>query len=647
MKVLRSEGIIIIAILIVASVLRFWNLFNIPFTYDEFSALFRTQYDSFSEMISKGARVDGHPVGIQVFLYYYTKLVGFNEGWVKLPFILAGIASVYLIWRIGREWFSPLVGLLSAATIAFMHYTIVYSQIARPYGSGFFFTLLMLLGWSRIVLAKNEIHWKNYVYFILGASLCMYNHHFSALMAVLTGFLGLFFVHGKVLRNYIIAGFIIAALYIPHIEIFFHQLGLGGIGQWLNKPTPTFFYDYLKYIFHFSKFTAIFFGVMVLFGFAQSIIQKKIQLRRVHLIALVLGILPAAIGYVYSVKVAPLLQFSVLLFSFPMLVLLAFSVFEKAGKIQTYILTGLWSLMLLYSLIVVRQHYNYFYRSPYQESMKEIQAFSESYPVDSTVVLCNFRPEITEFYKTKYNITPNLHFTNPDSIKELKKLHQLLSDEKYRYLILAKTNENQPWLFALTREYFSKVLKDKNYNQGSCFIMSRGGEASYSNYFFSSICHYDSLSSGTWIFDNARIVNDTLGSRSVLKIDSLVQFESTLVQPLKGLVKSKNCIVDATVWVFVPDSIVGEALWVASIESDTGAVVWCASTINSNSVPINKWVPASVSVFIPDMKEIPFDKILKVYLFNSAKSTFYIRNAFAGIRTGNDAVYWITYGLMK
>jgi hypothetical protein len=177
--------------------------------------------------------------------------------------------------------------------------------------------------------------------------------------------------------------------------------------------------------------------------------------------------------------------------------------------------------------------------------------------------------------------------------------------------------------------------------------MSRGGEASYSNYFFSSICHYDSLSSGTWIFDNARIVNDTLGSRSVLKIDSLVQFESTLVQPLKGLVKSKNCIVDATVWVFVPDSIVGEALWVASIESDTGAVVWCASTINSNSVPINKWVPASVSVFIPDMKEIPFDKILKVYLFNSAKSTFYIRNAFAGIRTGNDAVYWITYGLMK
>jgi len=326
---------------------------------------------------------------------------------------------------------------------------------------------------------------------------------------------------------------------------------------------------------------------------------------------------------------------------------LAFSVFEKAGKVQTYILTGLWSLMLLYSLIFVRQHYYYFYRSPYQESMKEIQVFTESYPVDSTLVLCNFRPEITEFYKTKYNITPNLHFTNPDSIKELKQLHQQLSDEKYRYLILAKTNENQPWLFALTREYFSNVLKEENYNQGSCFIMSRGGSASFSNYYFSSICHYDSLSSGTWIFDNARIVNDTIGSSSVLKIDSNVQYESTLVQNLSGKLTSRNSVIDATIWVYLPNTMKGEALWVTSVESDTGSVVWQSVAINSSSVPVRQWTPVSVSVFVPDLAETPYDKTLKVYLTNNSQSEFYIRNAFAGIRTGNEAIYWITYGIMK
>ncbi|PKP02659.1 MAG: hypothetical protein CVU11_11125 [Bacteroidetes bacterium HGW-Bacteroidetes-6] len=645
MKITRGERIIILSIIAAASILRLWNLFEIPFTYDEFSALFRTQYNSFGEMIALGARVDGHPVGVQVFLYYYTQLVGFNEGWIKLPFIIAGIASVYLIWRIGREWFSPQVGLLSAATIAFMHYTIVYSQIARPYGSGLFFTLLMLLGWSRIVLTKTGVSWKNYLYFILGAALCMYNHHFSALMVGLTGFAGLFLIRGKALRNYVFSGLIIGILYIPHIEIFFHQLNIGGIGGWLNKPTPSFFYDYLKYIFHFSKITAITFGAIVLFGLGQALIAKNYNLKKAHLLAFVLGVMPAVIGYLYSVEVAPLLQFSVLIFSFPMLVILAFSVFEKAGKGQTYILTGVWSLMLVFSLIFVRQHYRYFYKYPYQESMKEIKSFTESHAIDSTLVLCNFRPEITTYYAEKYSVPNNLKIINPDSIKELKHLHLQLSNQQYEYLIFAKTNENQPWLYAMIREYFPGIILENNYNQGSCVFMKRKESAGYSNYSLIKRCNFLPEDNGTWRFDNNHVLIDTLDYEATIEIDSSVEYESTLVQPLLGHLNSKNSVIDATIWVFIPDSIVGEALWVASVESDTGAVVWYASPINSSSVPVNKWVPVSVSIFVPDMTVIPTDKTLRVYLFNSAKSTFYIKRAFVGIRSGNPAIYWITYGL--
>ena len=79
-----TNKLILFLILLVAITLRFYNYQNIPFTHDEFSALSRTNFNSFSELIDQGVKVDGHPAGIQVFLYYWTKLAGKSEVWVKL-----------------------------------------------------------------------------------------------------------------------------------------------------------------------------------------------------------------------------------------------------------------------------------------------------------------------------------------------------------------------------------------------------------------------------------------------------------------------------------------------------------------------------------------------------------------------------------
>ncbi len=86
--------------------------------HDEFSALFRTQYDSFCDLVRLGVvQNDSHPAGVQVFLYYWVKLVGFNAFWIKLPFVLMGSASIYFIYRIAKQWFGSLSALLSAAFV--------------------------------------------------------------------------------------------------------------------------------------------------------------------------------------------------------------------------------------------------------------------------------------------------------------------------------------------------------------------------------------------------------------------------------------------------------------------------------------------------------------------------------------------------
>ena len=193
----QTNKITLVIILFTAIVLRFINYTEVPFTHDEFSAIFRLDFDSFSEMIDNGVRIDGHPAGIQVFLWFWTKLFGFDEWIVILPFTIMGIISVLLIFIIGSKWYNQTAGLISAAYLATLQYTVIYSQTARPYISGLFFSLLMINFLTNIIKHPQKKPLLNYCLFILSASLCAYNHYFSLLFAFIVGFSGLFLVEKK------------------------------------------------------------------------------------------------------------------------------------------------------------------------------------------------------------------------------------------------------------------------------------------------------------------------------------------------------------------------------------------------------------------------------------------------------------------
>lgn len=183
----RHNTLLLALILVVGFVLRTYNFLDIPFSHDEFSAFFRTKFDNIYDLIAYGARIDGHPAGIQVFLYYWIQFFGPAEWVVKLPFIIFGLLSVLLIYKLGKLWFNETVGWLCAALMAVSQFPVMYSQIARPYISGLFFSLLMVWYWSKIINNPNKGFWRNGIGFVLAASLCTYNHHFSMLFAAIVG----------------------------------------------------------------------------------------------------------------------------------------------------------------------------------------------------------------------------------------------------------------------------------------------------------------------------------------------------------------------------------------------------------------------------------------------------------------------------
>ncbi|MDD2306253.1 MAG: glycosyltransferase family 39 protein [Prolixibacteraceae bacterium] len=308
---------ILILILIISSALRLYHYFEIPYTHDEFSALFRTHFNSFSELIEKGVKVDGHPAGIQVFLYYWTAIFGYSEWIVKLPFICFGILSVLMIYLIAKEWYNETVALISASFLASIQFTIMYSQIARPYISGLFFSLLMVYFWTKIIHNPHKRFYLNSLFFIISATLCAYNHYFSLLFAAIVGISGIFFIQKQFLLKYVASGFIIALLYIPHLQIFIYQLKVGGVGGWLGKPNNDFILNYLGYIFDFSTVTYLLIALLIIFGLFKS---GKIQQNFRHFtLFLSWFILPFLIGFFYSKYVNSVLQYSVLIFSMPFL----------------------------------------------------------------------------------------------------------------------------------------------------------------------------------------------------------------------------------------------------------------------------------------------------------------------------------------
>ncbi len=316
-------------VLAVAAALRLYRYASWSLSNDELSALSRLRFDGLPALIEGGVKPDMHPAGVQLFLYAWTHLAGLSPWALRLPFVLAGIASVFLLYRIGTILFNRHAGLAAAATLAVLEYPVQYSQLARPYGFGLLFVLAAAFFWVRICFPERTRDPSRpgmavYAGFVMSVVACMVTHYFAMFQAGLICLSGLLFVRGRILRYYLLCGAAILVLYLPNAGILMHHLatgGLGGEGGWLGPPDASFFGKYLGYAFN-GK------GMLLAVAAAFCVLSAIRAVRRkdgVAALALAWFLVPLFTGYVYSVTVNPVLQYSVLLFAFPFLLLYLYS----------------------------------------------------------------------------------------------------------------------------------------------------------------------------------------------------------------------------------------------------------------------------------------------------------------------------------
>lgn len=411
--------VLIAVIMVVAAVLRLWKLGQVPFMHDEFSALLRTRFDNFHDFIQQGVLPDSHPIGVQAFLWLWVRIFGWSELWVKLPFALMGIGSIYLIYLIGRQWFNRKVGLFSAAFFAVSQFTVFYSQLARPYSAGLFFVLLMAYFWYKIVFEPKTPTKGTYIGFALSAWACSLIQYFSIAQAGLIFLTGLFFLPKERRKAYWLSGLAAVILFAPTLPIFYQQLFVSGsIGGWLSAPKSTFLIDFIQYTMNYSSLFMFTVGIVILLPLILGKRDKRNNPLRWAGIAWFVIIF--GLAFVYSMLREPIIQHSTLIFSYPFLIIVAFSLFQNRtlSMWQNALVVAAILFAGMSSLIMNRRHYDLMYRQGFDQIAVEIQQDKNQFGDQIQFATRTEIGEAAEFYQRQTDVENRIVFDRYSNLGE-------------------------------------------------------------------------------------------------------------------------------------------------------------------------------------------------------------------------------------
>lgn len=439
-----------VVVLCLSTLLRFIPLFNYQFTYDELSALERTQYEDIGTLIRLGIQVDAHPALLQILIFYTVKLFGYNAWFLKLPFLLCSLAGLWYGYQLALNNFSKAAANFFVSFLAFSLIFVFYAPVARMYGCGVFFSLALLYYFFEIVSARNTSI-GSFVRLMLFALLSALNHHMNALFAATVLLSGFFFLPKNKYKTYALSIVLTAVSYLPHLSITLHQLGLGGIGVeqngWLDKPYADAFYTFLKVLFGTGYVFFVFLGIVIL----ALLTDKKIRIRNTQWFLLLVFALNYAVIYTYSIWRAPIFQNSVMLFSGTAVLLFFCSLLQNLQGLKHSITLGGITLLLLFQTYVKKDFFHQAVQNNYACEFLEAANYSKTYGSQHVAaVFFDADPFMKTVYQKQYGKV-NCFISTDSVCRSYKAFGTFVKNSPAQYLVLGAA---MPQYQAMVKAYF-------------------------------------------------------------------------------------------------------------------------------------------------------------------------------------------------
>lgn len=465
-----KENAFFCILLLLAAFLRLAPLDIYQFSHDELSALSRTVFSTLAQEIKFGVQyTDTHPLLIQVFLFYWVKLGGFSEAWVKLPFLLCGIGSVWAIYRFTKQWFGMQAALYAQLIAAASFIFVLYSSYVRMYAPGVLFSVLLLHYLFNILFAPKPAR-RHFILFGLFCLLCAFNNHLNALFAFTAALAGLLLLPKKAIVPYLLTCLGVVICYLPHLPITLTQLQTGGLGTqdngWLPPPKATVLFDFLKVLFGTGIIGLCVWIAALLVVIAHLAVRRQVSKKQ--LLLLVLFLLNYGIIHLYSVFRSPVLQYSVLLFAAPCLLVFIASFHELLQRRLFYGLSVCIVLALSGEVLVVKDWMGSSFNQSYETMVRQCVYESKLSGSRSVTGVFAAEPFFIDLYNKKYNLPLSYNLSSspefadarstrayfkslPASIEKL-----VLGDATPRLVALAQ--EQFPYITSHRQGYFYNVL---------------------------------------------------------------------------------------------------------------------------------------------------------------------------------------------
>lgn len=646
-KQVHSNQWILLFILVIGSILRFYNFGQLPYSHDELSALLRTNYTNFHDLIEHGIKTDFHPAGIQVFLFYWVKLLGTAEWLVKLPFVIASIASIYLAFLVGKKMRNETVGLIAAAFLASTQYMIMHGTTARPYASGLFFILLLFNALLNLSDQSQKKYWQNWIIFIVAGTCAAYNHHLSLLSAGIIGIVGFAIIPRERRVHYIIAGAAICILYLPHLPILLHQLGKGGIGGadgWLGAPDIYFFEDYFYYLFHYSFYTLALMITLVIVGSVlhfrkNKLIHESRSYKKMMLLSLILFVAPIGIAYYYSVAFNPIIQFSVIIFTHFFLYIILFGHFKLLSAKWNFLIVFLILIINSATLIVTRQHYNLNYNSSFIVVTDDLDQYREKNP--SLPAIIESRWDFIDFYaKRKGYSTKFKKYSDFTSRTEfLQFLDSISTNSDSLYL---GDNSHLPYfVIPDIQRFYPFIVNQNNYSGATTYLFSKSFQPENIKPFKGNDINYSSN-----LIEWAEINGEKLirNANGYFVMDSAFEYGPSLTIPLRKVLSHPSNYIDVIV-PMKPDSLEKDILIVCELVVDDVAIQWEGG---ASEVQKLNGICSEINTTMKLGKRRDFENgILKVYLWNPNKIEIQFKDIIIQQRQGNPFLYGLVDEIIR
>lgn len=582
----------VLILTVIAAILRFYGYADWSLSNDELSALARLRFDSYSDLLYNGIRIDGHPPAAQTLLFYWTGMFGNSPASVRFPFVIAGILSVPMLYLVGKTWFSESTGLLSAATLTALQFPMLYSRICRPYALGLLFILIAAYFMGRILFSTKKPRALHAVGFAVSLVMCVYSHYFAGLAAAVLAGTGLFFMNRQNAKYYIGGGLGSLLLFAPYTPFFLHQLGLGGVGQWLGKPDASWLPEHLFYVLNESWLVVLLVTCCAILGIFYGRSGKQIRLKR-SVAALVVFLVPFMIGYAYSIFINPVLQHSTLLFSFPFGLLFVFGITRFQQNLAL-----VFSLLLLtgisFDSLALRQFYSTEHFGVFQELTEEAVEVKKNHP-NALIIGDVHSPFYLDYYSDGEGV---FQLYDVAEFKALAQLHQMAADPKADVCYYAWSTKRQyPETHAVIRHHFPKFLNSGELFNSGWILYGRSESAEAPTHSFKG------MKNSNWNLNPSGL--SATDSTFKYSLNDSVQYGPTLELSLDGTETKSKVLLEATTELDSTTAMVVFAIDSAGVQID-----WQGGKL------VNQTVTEESSTCVFEFQfpeEIPENSKLKLY----------------------------------